>query len=357
MMQSFALLFNLGIIAVLAAVLLAIPMLSRREFMFGITVPGDLHAAPEGRAILHGYAIGIVADAGFCMALVLATDLYLSGELQVLGMVAAPLVLLCAAAGAYLRARRQARPHAVAADRRREVDLGAAPRLLDVLPRPLAWHALPYLLLGAAALWLGLHWQEIPAVYPDHVGLSGEVDGYGDKSAASVFMPIVIGLVSMVLAHGVMLFGLMVRRLPDTLARARLLNLALLQLMIVLACLFAWVSLIPLLGIASFTGAIGLAVFLGCLVATVLLPGITLIRGLHRIRAEMPAGRGDRTADAAWKLGQLYFNREDPSLFVEKRVGIGYTMNFAHPAAYVLVVGIVLLVVVILIGSMQSQHP
>ncbi len=34
-----------------------------------------------------------------------------------------------------------------------------------------------------------------------------------------------------------------------------------------------------------------------------------------------------------WKYGAFYVNRDDPSMFVEKRFGLGYTINFANPKA------------------------
>ena len=46
---------------------------------------------------------------------------------------------------------------------------------------------------------------------------------------------------------------------------------------------------------------------------------------------------GDSTPDARWLGGVLYFNREDPALIVEKRFGVGYTLNFAHPAAWIII--------------------
>ncbi|ANE45693.1 hypothetical protein SY83_04570 [Paenibacillus swuensis] len=39
--------------------------------------------------------------------------------------------------------------------------------------------------------------------------------------------------------------------------------------------------------------------------------------------------------DRFWKLGVLYYNPEDPSLFVEKRFGVGWTVNNARPAVWV----------------------
>ena len=36
----------------------------------------------------------------------------------------------------------------------------------------------------------------------------------------------------------------------------------------------------------------------------------------------------DRERDACWKWGVFYFNPDDPSILVEKRSGLGYTLNF-----------------------------
>jgi uncharacterized membrane protein len=53
---------------------------------------------------------------------------------------------------------------------------------------------------------------------------------------------------------------------------------------------------------------------------------------------------GSRTAavqdDRHWKLGAIYFNPQDPTIFVEKRTGIGWTMNFANPISWITLLGI-----------------
>lgn len=51
--------------------------------------------------------------------------------------------------------------------------------------------------------------------------------------------------------------------------------------------------------------------------------------------------------DKYWKLGSLYFNPSDPSIFVEKRVGIGWTVNFGHPAGSLILLGIVIVCVLL----------
>jgi uncharacterized membrane protein len=55
---------------------------------------------------------------------------------------------------------------------------------------------------------------------------------------------------------------------------------------------------------------------------------------------------GDRTLDRYWKLGIFYFNRDDSTVIVEKRFGLGYSLNFARPTAWIV---LLLLVVPLLI--------
>ncbi len=54
----------------------------------------------------------------------------------------------------------------------------------------------------------------------------------------------------------------------------------------------------------------------------------------------------NRDDDKYYKFGSIYYNKNDPALFVEKRTGIGTTMNFARPAAKVSV-GILTAIIVI----------
>jgi len=47
--------------------------------------------------------------------------------------------------------------------------------------------------------------------------------------------------------------------------------------------------------------------------------------------------RGDRTPDECWRMGNYYFNPDDPALMVRNRIGFGYSPNFAHPVMKVTV--------------------
>ena len=45
--------------------------------------------------------------------------------------------------------------------------------------------------------------------------------------------------------------------------------------------------------------------------------------------------------DAHWKLGVFYVNRDDASLFVPERFGIGWTLNLGRPGAWAVIAGFI----------------
>lgn len=59
-----------------------------------------------------------------------------------------------------------------------------------------------------------------------------------------------------------------------------------------------------------------------------------------------------RDDDKYWKWGSFYVNKDDPALFVEKRFGVGFTINFGRPAAVLIFVGVL---AVILIAAILSS--
>jgi uncharacterized membrane protein len=46
----------------------------------------------------------------------------------------------------------------------------------------------------------------------------------------------------------------------------------------------------------------------------------------------------------SWKLAIFYYNRDEPRLIVPKHTGLPFTLNFAKPAAWVIIGTIVALI-------------
>lgn len=56
-----------------------------------------------------------------------------------------------------------------------------------------------------------------------------------------------------------------------------------------------------------------------------------------------------RDDDRYWSAGLFYNNPDDSDLFVPKRFGLGWTLNFGHSQARLVLIGILLLFFVLLI--------
>jgi uncharacterized membrane protein len=68
-----------------------------------------------------------------------------------------------------------------------------------------------------------------------------------------------------------------------------------------------------------------------------------------------PGTYADRNDDRYWKWGMIYFNPKDPAIFIEKRFGVGWTINFGRPGAYIAIAGLIALIILIqLIISLLS---
>jgi uncharacterized membrane protein len=54
-----------------------------------------------------------------------------------------------------------------------------------------------------------------------------------------------------------------------------------------------------------------------------------------------------RDDDRYWYGGFFYSNPDDPALFVEKRYGLGWTLNFGHPQAKLVMIGLLVGILVL----------
>jgi uncharacterized membrane protein len=97
------------------------------------------------------------------------------------------------------------------------------------------------------------------------------------------------------------------------------------------------------------------------LTATILLPVLLLaIIAVFVLRFSRSGARVTESGttdapddDSYWKAGGIYVNRNDPALMVPKRFGIGWTINFGHPAGAVILVALVAVVVLVTVLAMR----
>lgn len=323
----------LGFIALVAACAHLAPQLTRPDIFFGVTVSPGFRASPAARSIARRYALEIWLLAGIAAAIVATSPMPLVSGSMLLGQT-------IGASIAFVRASSAVRPHASPAATIREAAI--APR--ERLPGGLLGQLGPFLILLAAAAYVALNWEHVPARFPTHWNLAGKADGWTAKSVAAVFGALAIGCIMCAMflftSYAVMHWT----RLPRVSGtdgqqhrRVRRVNLlAMLAYAYLVALLLSWTTVVAMFADNArelrLPLAIRVAPFALVIVATL------AIRVMRREAAIEGPPIGDTTPDSCWIFGRLYVNRADPTLFVERRVGLGYTLNLGNPWAWLVMI-------------------
>ncbi len=71
-----------------------------------------------------------------------------------------------------------------------------------------------------------------------------------------------------------------------------------------------------------------------------------------KIKMNEPAkGINNVDDDSYWKLGMIYYNPHDPSIWVPKRYGVGWTINFGRPAGLAMLIALAAFIIIVKIIS------
>ena len=345
-------LLALGILAVV--VHWFIPRFTRPDLYFAVTVAPEFRDSRQGRFILRRYRQRLIAVSALTLGLLGALALTRAFPLTPLAL----LLQLAALFAVFYRARRLVLPHALAPTSVREALIGKPNRRV-----PGGWVIAsgPFALLFACAGYLCVHWRQIPVRLVLHWGADGQPDRWAARGLGTVFLPLLIAAV-VLLAMTLFLYGIAHWLRPiyagglqgahESRFR-RTTSIMLLAVEYCIAVLFSWLAARPLLPASLQRPPAALAILPGLIAVAVAAILMWLGQGGNRIPSpqrpepDSTTPVGDRTDDRFWKLGVFYFNRDDPSVMVEKRFGIGYTLNFAHPVAWVIILLLVLVPIVV----------
>jgi uncharacterized membrane protein len=350
--------FVIAIVALVSFFFCMLPYLSRTSVFFAITVNPEFRESPEARHIVHSFRVVVILNAVIAIAL---TAISIWARLIWL----APVGVFWLVIGnyfAFLHGRKATMSHRVKP---------STVRVAEIAPRrermPGGWFAqiTPFLLFVIAAIILRQNWDAIPQRFPIHWDAFGHANAFGEKTFLGVYGMLFYGAI-MCAVMALIALAVVKRTRKVELAgpggardsRVRRYNAIILVCVeYLLAFVFAGTALLPLR--PSFTQqpldlpSAGIAWFMfGTLVFVVFIV-LMLMRASRTHADHVPASRpsnsapdyivGDSTPDSRWIGGMFYFNREDTALFVEKRFGLGYTLNFGHPISWV-VLGFIILV-------------
>ena len=297
------------------------------ERLFGVLIPGDIRYGVEGAAIIRRWELHLLPWSIVCLIAVI----FLPISWIFLGAGAAMVVFLIATLRGFAVANASARKFAVAGHNIRTASLtdtdNDSPRI--------GWRFLPPLaVLSAAAFDVYLHWQQIPQRHAVHWAHNGTANGWETKTLAGLYGPPLYGALIVVFLASISLSILLGSRRSSPASPA--VSLCTLCAYAAAFCfsLAPFIALHPPLPYAIFS-----PIFASLIVVFFLVFGRIVYR---MIKAANVPGNGDFTAPEFWRGGMVYFNTDDPALYVQSQVGGFYTLNFGNRASWFLIARIVL---------------
>ena len=224
-------------------------------------------------------------------------------------------------------------------------------------PLSLTWN-LSYLLLIAGMVIFALaNYEAFPEQIPMSINFDGSVTAYEPKSVITVLFPALLTTFMGIVFTGTH-WGIKESKKPvdpeapasSALAYA---HFARVQSIVQLV---GGLGISALTGISFYASSLGMLPMSSCVlivlvgtlayVAVVMILSLALGQSGARIAAEVPGSGMGADDDAHWLLGSIYFNPQDPSIFVPKRFGIGWTTNAGRWESWALVAALVAITVV-----------
>ena len=358
--------FTVALVPLTGIMTIVTPFLMRRGEVFAVTVPDTAAHDPYLRRLKRCYAL-IMSALTAVLTAVGAFGAFTGDAGLALAVLCVGMLLLCVGSYGlmlYFRAKVQSykKEQGWQASARESVAVvGDAP-----VPRAvsLKWNLL-YLPVIAVTLAIGaVGYAQMPDLIPQHMNFQGEVTEYMEKTPFTILAPaLIVAFVAacMAFAHWTILRSKRPSN-PSAPATSALAYgmFARAQSILLVAGGLALSLLGPVMEL-SFIGVIGLeqaGVFVVALALVIVVGSIVISlvygQGGSRVFSRMAASeRLLADDDEHWKLGVFYYNPDDASLFLPERFGIGWTMNWARPAVWaIMLAGLVLTVAFVVVVMM-----
>lgn len=309
------------------------PYLVRRNICFGISIPESEYHNPKISVLRRNYSIsclgiGLVMGIGSALCYgKLPVERGVWIQMGGLFLYLAVTTLIYFLMRLRIRAVKQESDWEIGMDTDGEIR-GEPDKIISTW-----WYLLYLAVIGATILAAVLKYPSLPQQIPLHYNFAGEVDRYGGKSIAIVALMPLMQLFMSLLFGGINLgIGMSGQRqnFKRTRVFRRVMSISLFAIGFMVMLLFACIQLSMLSILNEALTMVMPFIFLIAVFGIFIYLGVKVGQGGSRLRIE-DEGPEDRVDnDRHWKGGFLYFNKDDPSLFVEKRFGMGYTLNFGN---------------------------
>ena len=360
--------FLIAIVLLSGAILAATPWFMKKGECFAVTIPESAQVDERFLAFRKRYAAAVLAVTLICaVALGVVSNVVLGkmssaadaaslNTILVAAIVATATIPLIVSFALMLHYRKKVKAIKREEGWRAETDEAVALIGFEEAPVPpsLAWNVV-YVPIVLITLALGLAlYPFTPDLVPTHIDFAGNVNQWTPKGPALIAFPLLVEV--FMAACFIFSHWMTIRSKKDVDparpaisayaygAFARAECILLLVSGSVLTAVLGIVIILMMTEILSMLVTIALIivvtlVFVGAMIALSVVYGQSGSRLVKRLEESSDIIADN---DEHWKAGIFYWNKDDASLFLPKRFGVGWTMNWARPAAWLIVGGFTL---------------
>lgn len=336
------------------ALQIVVPYIVRETIVFGVTVPDQKIKHPILAQLKKQY-VQFVGGTGIVFLIIMIisyNQLAPSESIQSIVLLSCLFSMLTVSMAVYwinhqkVSTLKKQEQWGVNIKQVRAVDLTARSR--DEM-LPWSFFAVPLGISVFLIVYTILHYDQMPNDIAVHWGPSGEADAWRNKTYfTAISLPLVM-LMMQCMMWGITdsikrsAIKLAVNRkeesLEDQLKTRKYMSWKILLMS------YALTALLTILQLSNIypSMTVGYKLLPVFILFLVVLLGSLLIyvvkKHKHKVRyeANIDSQVMDVDEDRYWKGGLIYMNRQDPSVFVEKRFGVGWTMNLANPRGYIVI--------------------
>ena len=339
---------------------LILPNLSRRGLMLGVSIPEDHQDDPEFKREIVSYRKMVIL-LGLLFAVILFGVVYLFPKrfsLHTIALIVLILLLYYPLYHYHNRLRNLKESKKIVDEVKTvTVDINLSKNKLSMASAGLYLYTIPFIMIVLGIAYNVIEYENYPDLIPMHYDSRGIADGFSTKSVFNVAMPMLF-IIFMILTMFVANIGILMGKQKldsehpeDSLRRflksRRIWTYYFVGISVILIITLGY----PMIYMARFNITEAGYFLPFTLIVSLFIIIVTLIISFkvgtvgERLVSSKSRRPVSEESDEYWKVGGLiYYNPNDPAVFVAKRIGIGYSINLATMAGKLIIFSILLMV-------------
>lgn len=337
------------------------PYISRKTLSFGISIPEDVYNNPRIISIRKKYLnLIIVSTILFVAAIIIITFIpSINADRAAIITSALIFVNLVANSFIYLRAHNKMKTlksqNKWHQDTSQLITIETGFHNRKIRSNPL-WFAIYFLIIAITITVSFLVYETIPDKIPMKFNFAGQITSFVEKSYQTLlYIPLVQLFMTLIFLFVYYSISKAKQQIDPGNPQKTLQQTVIFRYRWSLFIIIIGILLLVMLGLIQFT-MIGLIHNNLMSIATIAIPLIILIAAMFlsiltgqsgsRVKIKNPKEKTPivRDDDSYWKFGVLYYNPEDPAIFIEKRFGIGWTINWGRKSSWFILLGFLVLI-------------